>query len=277
MDLHIKVLWYWALIINVCPALPAFCSDQEGLALKEFGVGLLYSKVPDYRGTKHLNHLYIPFPYVIYRGKVLDIDDEGVKGILYKSELWELDLGYAGTLPVYSKNIEARKGMEDLDPTAQLGPQLKIFHLNYENLRIETRMPLRLTLSFGPEKIGYQGLVFDPYILIEFKIKAKNFDLSWSHFFGPIYASQEFNAFFYDVEASDATEKRLVYASKGGYSGYKYTSSMSGWRGHWGYGVFFRYDSIRSSVFYDSPLVETQLNITSGLGLIYLVYSESKF
>ena len=277
MNLQIKYLCRWALLLNVFTACSAFSSEDAALALKEYGVGLLFSKVPDYRGTKHLNQFIIPFPYIIYRGKVLDVDDEGVKGIIYKSDLLELDLGYAGTLPVLSKNIEVREGMEDLDPTAQVGPQVKIFHLDHENLRIETRTPLRLVVSFGTEKLAYQGWVFDPYILVQFKTKAKNFDLSWSHFFGPIYASQEFHAFYYDVNAQDANTERPVYRSQAGYSGYKYTSNLTGWKDHWGYGFFFRYDSMRSAIFRDSPLVETHVNLTGGFGLIYLFYSESKF
>ncbi|NRA47471.1 MAG: MipA/OmpV family protein [Oligoflexales bacterium] len=134
-----------------------------------------------------------------------------------------------------------------------------------------------MAISFGAEKIAYQGYVFDPYILIELKTKARNFDLSWSHFFGPIYADQMFHGYYYNVGEKDATQSRPTYSAESGYSGYKYTTSLNGWKGLWGYGVFFRYDSLRSAVFRDSPLLETKINLTGGVGLIYLLYSESKF
>ena len=276
MSLRIKAVLSWFLFVGAVKA-GEHSELEDGVALKEYGIGILFSKVPDYRGTKHINQFILPFPYIIYRGKVLDVDDEGVKGIIYKSDNLELDLGYAGTIPVLSKNIAAREGMKDLDPTAQVGPQLKILHLDRPNLKIETRMPVRVVASFGAKKIAYQGWVFDPYVLVELKTKARNFNLSWSHFFGPIFADQDFHGYYYNVEAPDATSTRPVYHARTGYSGYKYTSSFNGWRGRWGYGAFFRYDSMRSAVFRDSPLVETQVNLTGGIGLIYLFYSESKF
>lgn len=168
--------------------LPSFAKAEDSLPLKEYGIGLLLTTFPDYRGTKHSNQVTLPFPYIIYRGKVLDVDDEGVKGILYKNDKFEIDLAYAGTLPVVSKNIEARKGMDDLDPTAQFGPQIKLAHFKHDNIEVETRIPMFFAFSFGTKKIAYQSWTFDPHIRLELKTKAKSFDLSWTHFLGPIYA-----------------------------------------------------------------------------------------
>lgn len=57
------------------------------------GVGLL--SVPDYRGADHHKQYALPFPYLVYRGAVVQIDRDKARGLLYKSERseWDISVG----------------------------------------------------------------------------------------------------------------------------------------------------------------------------------------
>ena len=51
--------------------------------LWELGVGLAFLQLPDYRGSDE-NRLYLlPYPYFIYRGDIVQVDQERVSGRIF--------------------------------------------------------------------------------------------------------------------------------------------------------------------------------------------------
>ena len=89
-------------------------------------MGLVAFSFPDYRGSDQSRFFLLPFPYFVYRGDVLKVDRERVRGLFFRRSWLELDLSLGGSVPVDSSRNDARKGMPDLSPVAELGPSLEL-------------------------------------------------------------------------------------------------------------------------------------------------------
>src|SRR4051794_28357577 len=115
-----------ALLAAACTLL--FSRDGHGeqalRPLWEAGAGVAALSFPDYRGSSRQRGYLLPIPFFVYRGEVLQIDREKVRGLMFKSERWELDVSLNGSVPVRSNDNPARQGMPNLSPTVELGPQL---------------------------------------------------------------------------------------------------------------------------------------------------------
>jgi hypothetical protein len=61
-------------------------------------------------------------PYVIYRGKVLRADDQGAGLRAVRTEGFELDVSFAGSLSAGGKSLRAREGMPRLGTLVEFGP-----------------------------------------------------------------------------------------------------------------------------------------------------------
>ncbi|HSF48456.1 MAG TPA: MipA/OmpV family protein, partial [Burkholderiales bacterium] len=94
--------------------------SADQLPLWEAGAGVAVLDFPDYRGSDERQTYLLPIPYVIYRGEILKVERQKVRGLLYTSEIAELDFSLSGSVPVRSDNNSARRGMPDLDPTLEL-------------------------------------------------------------------------------------------------------------------------------------------------------------
>src|SRR5512143_2800128 len=70
--------------------------------LWELGVGIGGLTLPDYRGSNEQRNLLFPIPYFVYRGEILEVDRERVRGLLFKTERVELDFSLNGSPPVKS-------------------------------------------------------------------------------------------------------------------------------------------------------------------------------
>ncbi len=101
-------------------------ADQRRKTALGIGVGFAALLLPDYRGSDEYRVYPLPYPYVVYRGDVLKIDENEISGRIFKTDRILLDVSFYGSVPVKSSNNTARQGMEDLDPTFEIGPALKI-------------------------------------------------------------------------------------------------------------------------------------------------------
>src|SRR5690349_18042596 len=66
--------------------------------LWEAGAGVAAVNFPDYRGSDQRSSYVLPIPYFIYRGEVLRVDRESVRGRLFESENVELNLSLNGSI-----------------------------------------------------------------------------------------------------------------------------------------------------------------------------------
>src|SRR5574340_159241 len=100
----------------------------EPRPLWEIGAGLSVLAMPDYRGSDVTNVHVLPVPYLVDRGEFLKADQGGLRGLLFESERLEINISLNGTLPALDDDNPARQGMDELKPTAEVGPTAD-FHL----------------------------------------------------------------------------------------------------------------------------------------------------
>jgi MipA family protein len=263
-------------------ALPAHAqtfpsSTARTLPKWEFGLGGLMYSLPDYRGADHQSTGVLPIPYFYYRGDVLKADRGGVRGELYESDRLDLEISLNGGVPVSSDKNEARRGMADLDPTLEVGPQgiLRIIGKPLDVSRLDLRLPVRqvIGMEFGGKHSALHnaGLVFTP--ALNYSHTPRN---AW-HFgaqAGLYFATKRYHQYLYGVGQEYATSSRPAYEAKGGYGGWQVTTSLSRRFNKIFVGGFVRASSVNGATFDDSPLVRRKYNYSAGIGISW-VFSES--
>jgi len=253
-------------------------SSAFHLPLWEFGLGAGALNAPHYRGSKTREDIFLPVPYIIYRGDFLKIDREGIRSELMKNDRLRLDISLAGNIPVPKSSDSARVNMPGLDPLGEIGPELEIkfweTEANENNLSL--KLPYRLVFSVGDPIIEYQGWSFSPYL---------NYQINWRRTtslhrvnisIGPIYASNRYHDYFYSVAPKYVTPDRSEYDAESGYSGSRITVTFSRNTRKYFFGAFARYDDLDGAVFEDSPLVETNSYFIFGVAFAWVISSSSE-
>src|SRR5436190_1727538 len=127
-------------------AAAATAARAEPRPLWEFGLGAGALVFNDYRGADTVHAYPVPVPYLVYRGKFLRADHNGLRGRLFDQDRVELNLSVNGTTPVRSDS--ARHGMPDLRPTLEVGPSLDV-HL-WKSADARVKLDLRLPARAAP-------------------------------------------------------------------------------------------------------------------------------
>ncbi|MFZ5595103.1 MAG: MipA/OmpV family protein [Pseudomonadota bacterium] len=96
-------------------------SKRVKLPLWELGAGVVGLNLPYYRGSDEEVSYFVPYPYLIYRGARLKVDEvEGARSRVFQSDRTKLDISLAGGVPV-PRDAGVRAGMPGLDPTVGWG------------------------------------------------------------------------------------------------------------------------------------------------------------
>lgn len=252
----------------LCLHLPAARAAE--LPRWELGLGLAGLTVPDYRGADEQRGYLLPLPYVQYRGEIFRIDREGAHGRLFDSEHVRLEMSVAAGPPARSGDNGARQDMPDIDPTIEAGPSLEIYLTR--DRRWQLQLPWRAVVATDLSHAEGIGWVFAPSL--NYRMRNNN---GWGGdiALGPLYASEEYHDYYYEVLPAFATATRPVYDAPGGYSGSRLTLSASRrFPGFW-VGVFARYDALSGAAFEDSPLVKQKSSFMAGVGIAW-VLAEAK-
>ena len=243
----------------------------------EAGVGLSLLDFPDYRGADERSTLALPFPYLIYRGDVLRLDREGLRGLLVESDRVELDVSVNASIPVDSEDNSARRGMPDLDATLEIGPSLNLTLYGHRSQRVEVqlKLPVRAVIATDFSHARATGYVFEPRINLDLRARRGGRGWRGAAALGPVFASDAYADYFYSVAPAFATSERPAFQAEGGYAGTQLTLSMS-WRGRslWA-GAFLRQDWLAGASFVDSPLVRQKHALAAGVGVAW-VFAQSR-
>ena len=101
---------YWRVAaVSLLAGLPAMSAARDK-PLWEFGLGVGALRVPDYRGSADGTTYAAPIPYLIYRGRLLQVDREGLHGDIFRGEFVKLDWSAAAGIPAKSRTDGARAG-----------------------------------------------------------------------------------------------------------------------------------------------------------------------
>jgi len=242
----------------------------QELPLWEFGLGAGALRAPDYRGAADRTTYIAPIPYLIYRGRRVQVDREGVHGDLYRAGRVKLDWSAAAGLPAKSRADGPRAGMPDLDPTGEIGPSLEIrLHRDATADREwSLRLPLRAVVATDLRRAEGAGWVFAPNVHLDMQRLGAGWQGSLA--FGPMYASEAYHDYYYEVVPAFATATRPAYDAKSGYSGSRVTLTLTRrFDGFW-VGVFARYDTLAGAAFADSPLVQKKESFMVGVGVAWV-------
>ena len=264
-------------IALVLLSLAPFDGRAADLPLWEAGAGVAVIDFPDYRGSDERQSYVLPAPYIVYRGEVLQISREKVRGLFFKSDRAELDVSLNGAVPVKSAGNQARQGMPDLDPTLEIGPSLNLFliHSEAKKINLDLRLPLRPVIASDFTRAKQVGWVFQPQFNVDVRDLGGNEGLKLGLAAGPLFGDRRYHQYFYGVDPEFATAERPVYSAHGGYAGSQFIAAVSKRFPTYWVGGFMKWDTLKNAAFADSPLVKTKQYFTTGFAISW-IFAESK-
>ena len=261
------------LALAACLPLAAAAED---VPLWEIGAGVAAFSFPAYRGSDQSSNFVMPVPHFTYHGDFLKADRHGLRGTFFDNDRLELTLSAALSPPASSDDIEARKGMQNLDATFEIGPQIDVTLWRSENRArfVKLLLPLRaaVTLDSRPRDIG---LVFHPKLNMDVTDLPGMAGWNLGLLAGPLFGDRRQHDYFYGVKASEATASRPAYEARSGYAGMQYLASLSKrFPGYW-VGGFVRYDNLAGAVFENSPLVRDKNYFAAGMAVTWILGESS--
>lgn len=249
----------------------------EEMPLWELGLGVFAVKLPAYRGAVETSDDVLPTPYVVYRGEYFKADRNGIRGVLFDSDLLEINLSIAASPPINSGKIRVRRDMPDLSSSLELGPSIdfKLWESSGQDAKLRFFVPVRaaFTLTSDPKYIGLQ---FTPRLNLDVDNPLGLQGWTLGTVGGPVFGSREQHAYFYDVAPRYSTVERPAYESRAGYAGIQLLSAI--WKrfpAFW-VGGFVRYDNVRGAVFENSPLVTQKSGFSGGIAISWVLAQSSQ-
>ena len=246
--------------------------------LWELGVGFAALLLPDYRGSDEYRFYPLPYPYFVYRGDVLKVDEHNISGRIFKTDRILLDVSIYGSVPVKASNNTAREGMPDLDPTFEIGPAIIINLLENreDKYKFNLTLPVRAVFSTNFSSVSREGWVFAPRLNFEKSdiIPQTGLDLGISA--GPMFADSGYHAYYYTVEPAYATAARPAYSAGGGYSGSTLTVGLGKAYEQFIFNAFVSADFLQGASFENSPLVKRETSFMSGVSVSWIFFKSAK-
>lgn len=238
----------------------------------ELGLGVGAVSGPDYRGSDEYRDFISPIPYVVYRGKIIRSDREGIRGNFLRTDRYEFTLSASASITPDADKNTLREGMPDLGSTLELGPS---FTINLTGTDFSQgwhlQIPWRAVFAIGADESGYIGSIFQPQIVYRNKLS----DWTFTYRAGITFASNDYHDYYYKVKQDYVTETRDYFDASGGYSGWNNQMALSR---SFNYNniqtrlaLFIRYDNIGGTDFNKSPLVVTDHSYRGGLAFIWVI------
>lgn len=251
-------------------SLPAI-AETDSLPKWELGVAGAVLSIPHYIGSDQRHTLPIGAPFLIYRGDFLKSDREGVRGELFRSNDFSVDIGVSFGLPVESNN-NAREGMPDLHLSGQIGPRINwTAHTFDSGAKLSLHLPMRYARDIKNNNLGW---VAEPTLRLDNRHLGNKGNISARMDTGLLYAGQAYHRYFYDVATEYATQSRPAYASESGLNHYFiHLSSAYHLTKKFNIGGFARWKSLRSGAVADSPLVTDDVYFAAGVGISWIFKS----
>ena len=258
-------------------ALLPFYAAADQFPLWEAGVGVSLIQFPDYRGSDERQFYVLPIPYFVYRGDFLKVDRQKIRGLFFTRDWVELDFSISGSVPVKSSENDARRGMDDLDPTVEFGPTFSIhlFKNQDSSAELDLRLPLRTVFATDLRSFRQTGWVFEPRLNLD--LRDTLFGPGWNLGFaaGPLFATRRNHQYFYGVDSAFATPNRPAYQAKGGYAGAQLLAAVSKRYPKFWVGGFASWTNLNGAAYEDSPLVKTNNSFAAGVAISW-IFSESQ-
>lgn len=260
------------LLLSACLACLAWsgaaqAQEATGRPLWEIGGVALGVSQQAYPGSDQRVRRGLALPYLIYRGRFLRADSDGVGVRPVKTPTYEFDISAAGAFGSDADRDPARRGMPNLGTLVEFGPRLK-WHLGGTpgGGRWRLDLPLRGVFDLS-DSLTYRGTVFQPGVVWAKRV-APRWNVSAS--LSVLMADEKLANTFYEVEPRFATAARPAYDAEAGLLATRLGASLShDLTRDWTVFGFARLDSVAGAANRDSPLVRRTTSGTVGLGVSY--------
>ena len=248
-------------------------ADERPLWEVGFGAGVIAFN--DYRGANATHVWPVPVPYFIFRGDILKVDREGLRGKLFRQDRVELNLSVDATPPV--RNDSARAGMPDLRSTLEIGPELDV-HLwrsADRRVKLDLRTPVSAAITIAPDP-QRAGTIYDAHLSLDIAQFAGEYGWKLGLLAGPLWEDRRYDNYFYGVAPQYTTPTRPAYDAPGGYAGTQTLVSLSRRYPSFWVGAFLRHDSLGGASFEASPLVQRNNYWFGGFGIVWILRQSSR-
>ncbi len=239
----------------------------------EMGLGIGALRFPDYPGADEHRTLLLPFPYIVYHSRYLDVNREQVRGKLLSGKRLSLEVDFAGSVAVDSSRDQERRGMPNLGWIGEAGPALRyqIWSNHTENMHISVVLPVRIAVSADALNLHYRGEVLEPRLELVNDIGDGDRILNLNTSLSVLYGSRDYFQYIYGVPLQYATIVRPAYNAPGGYGGYRISLGGSLQRGSIVYGAFIAYVNFNGAAFVNSPLVSRAQDSSFGIMVAWIL------
>lgn len=183
-------------------------------SISRWGIAAGTGWISDYSGAGQGRMRYLIMP--AYHSKFLTIDrQDGAKAHLLTENRFKFSVSFSFLMPTSSKDIPVRHGMPNLNLVLQLGPELQISLYKSTHFKMYLRLPVRFIVATDFQyKLDYLQWTFAPSLRTEY-----DFGIEYGKIGTRLeldYASQDYNSYFYGVDAKYATSTRPAYQAKMG-------------------------------------------------------------
>jgi outer membrane protein len=237
------------------------------LPLWEIGVVGLGMSQQAYPGASQQVGRGLALPYLIYRGRFLRADREGLGIRTLNTPRFEFDIGLAAAFGAPSDEVDARRGMPDLGTLVEFGPRLK-WHLNRGSGGSSTRAEFALRGVFDlDDRLSHKGISFEPRLIHEWRGSG-----GWRYnaSVGALLGNRRLADTFYGVAPAYVTATRPAYTAESGLIAWRLGAGVSReLTPHLRIFGFAHLDTVAGAANRDSPLVQQTTGGSVGLGLTY--------
>lgn len=257
----------------ICLACAAAClatgaRAQTEQPLWEAGAFVGTVGTPAYPASSDRTGRVLALPYVIYRGDVLRIDRGNVGARLMHNDDFEVDLGFAASLPASSRDVAVRNGMDDLGTLFEFGPRVRgtLVRLSAGS-RIRFDLPLRTVIEVN-NGIRNQGFAAEPELTYE----VRDFYDGWRLSTGAslVIGDSKLHNYFYGVPASVVTPQRPAFDAQAGLLATRLSvSTAKSITPDVRVFAFLRYENYDGAANRASPLFVQSSGTSAGLGLTW--------
>jgi MipA family protein len=261
-------------LLALVPAVAAE-PDSRNLPLWEAGIGAAVFNTPAYPGASDRSNRNLVLPFLLYRGKVLRADQQGIGARLLDTDKVEFDVGLAGALPSRSDDVEARRGMPDLGTLVEFGPRVKYKFADLGGAgRLRFELPVRAVIE-ARGGLRRQGWTTEPRFVWERRGDAGRWTMEAQ--VGAVFGDRRIHGYFYDVAPQYATADRPAYRADSGLmlvrTGFGGTLRVNPDVRVF---AFVRLDSYAGNANRDSPLFRKDTGASAGVGLAWTLARSAK-
>lgn len=249
-------------------------------ALYELGLGMGGALDPHYPGSDQSRVIVLPFPFGVYRGRILQSDRRGTRAKLFNGGGFDISISGTGAFPVKSSDDIARAGMDDLGWMLQLGPKVRFDMKSWaDGSVLRAGLSTRFAASASDfNTIDGRGFVLEPEIVYQ-KPDVFVERLDFFSSLSATFATLKYMDYIYGVPEAAATPERSAYVAHAGYLESVFQGGLS-YRtmdGKHKFVVSTQVGSLAGASIEDSPLVKTRLDLTVGVAWVWTLFeSEEK-